>query len=47
MVLAVQLFNKFKKKKKTMNLDKEFIYISHILFQNTFIVGKFVIFCMF
>ena len=47
MVLAVQLFNKIKEKKKK-NLCSCAVYISHMLCQNTlnFIFGKFVLFCM-
>ena len=43
MVLAVQLFNKIKrKKKKKKKLKNMFRCISHMLFQNTFTFGKFV-----
>ena len=45
-VLAVQLFDKIKWKKKKMkkNLKKMFLCISHMLCQNTFIFGEFIIF---
>ena len=45
-VLAVQLFNKIKqkKKKKTKNM---FRCISRMLCRNTFIFGEFILFCMF
>ena len=43
-VLAVQLFNKIKKNKKTKNM---FRCISRILCRNTFIFVKFIPFCMF
>ena len=53
MVLAVQLFNKIKKKKekkekkKTKNMKNKFHCISGVLCRNTFIFGEFIIFCMF
>ena len=50
MVLAVQLFNKIKKKKKekmTKNMKNMFRCISGVLCRNTFIFGEFIPFCMF
>ena len=55
-VLAVQLFNKIKKKKKkkkkekkkkTKNMKNKFRCISGVLCRNTFIFGEFILFCMF
>ena len=51
-VLAVQLFNKIKqkkkdKKKKTKNMKKKFRCISWILCQKIFIFCEFINFCMF
>ena len=54
MVLAVQLFNKIKKKKKekkkkkmTKNIKNKFRCISGVLCRNSFIFGEFILFCMF
>ena len=49
-VLAVQLFNKIKKKKKkkkTKNMKNMFRCISRVLCRNTFIFVEFILFCMF
>ena len=54
-LVAVQLFNKIKrkekkkekKKKKTKNLKNMFLCISQMLCRNTFIFGEFILFCMF
>ena len=53
-VLAVQLFNKIKrkkkkkkKKKKTKNMKNMFRCISRMLCQNIFIFCEFILFCMF
>ena len=49
-VLAVQLFNKIKKKekeKKTKNMKNKFDCISGVLCRNSFIFGEFILFCMF
>ena len=52
-VLAVQLFNKIKrkekeKKKKTKNMKKHVsLYFSLMLCRNTFIFREFILFCMF
>ena len=49
-VLAVQIFNKIKKKKekkKTKNMKNKFHCISGVLCRNTFIFGEFILFCMF
>ena len=50
-VLAVQLFNKIKrkkkkKKKKTKNMKNMFRCISRMLCQNIFIFGEFILFCV-
>ena len=57
MVLAVQLFNKIKKKKKkkekkkkkkmTKNMKKQVRCISGVLCRNSFFWGEFILFCMF
>ena len=49
MVLAVQLFNKIKKKKGEEDKEHEnkFRCISRMLCQNTFLGGEFILFCMF
>ena len=48
-VLAVQLFNKIKrkKKKKTKDMKNMFRCISRMLCRNTFIFVEFIPFCMF
>ena len=49
-VLAVQLFNKIKWKKKKKNMKKQVsLYFPDVMlnFRNTFIFGEFIIFCMF
>ena len=54
MVLAVQLFNKIKKKKKekkkkTKNMKKQvsLYFRSRVLCRNSYIFGEFILFCMF
>ena len=47
MVLAVQLFNKIWKKKKTKNMKNMFRCISRMLCRNKFIFVEFIHFCMF
>ena len=50
-VLAVQLFNKIKKKKKekkkTKNMKKQVSLYFQMLCRKTFIFGEFILFCMF
>ena len=46
-VLAVQLFNKIKKKKKTKKMKNMFHCIFRMLCRNTFIFVEFIPFCMF
>ena len=50
-VLAVQLFNKIKKKKekkKTKNMKKQVsLYFRGVMLKYTFIFGEFILFCMF
>ena len=48
MVLAVQLFNKIKKKEKmTKNMKKQVSLYFRVLCRNSFIFGEFILFCMF